>query len=381
MLIFPPKATRYSCKMLRLVVILSFVITAAVFGQTPDTLYPVETNTTSGYKCGYIDRDGKLAIEPKYYAAREFKEGLAFVKIDRLSDLWACINIKDEIIFTIYTDYFIEDFSDGYAVAVNDYGHYYLDKNGNKVFDKYFSFAGSFHDRLAIVTLNHHQNYKDFVINKDGKIVLDTLYDIISDFNNGYAKIQKNNLRGIINTNFNVTYLDTSIHFAFTVNENRNIVSNFIPVKIRNKVGYIDLNGNIKINPVFERGNDFYEGLASVCLGGKWGFIDTTWKFVIEPQFDYAGCFSEGLAPVNTEFSINGSFNAFINKSGKVVIQDTSKYQVKYFKDFFRTNSIFFPYPFKNGVCKYLSSVWGSIYYRYVRSDGKFIWVRDLFDE
>lgn len=371
---------RYCCKMLRLVVILSFVITAAVFAQSPDTLYPVNVYVKDKLMYGYINREGEIVIQPKYYRATDFSDGLAIVEIDRLSDLWACINTKDEILFTINSDYFFRGFSEDYATAVNNDGFFYIDKNGNKVFNRTFFYANSFHDGLAVVKLNH-QNTNHSVINKDGKIVLDSLFDFISVFNNGYAKIQTKNQRGIIDTNFDVTYLDTSIHFAFTVNENRNIVSNFIPVKIKNKVGYIDLNGNIKINPVFERGNDFYEGLASVCLGGKWGFIDTTWKFVIEPQFSNAGCFSEGLAPVHTEYSINGSFNSFIDKSGKVVIQDSTRYQSKFFPDRFTRNEMFWPKPFKNGICNYSSNVTFTVFERYVRSDGKFIWVRDLLDE
>jgi len=141
------------------------------------------------------------------------------------------------------------------------------------------------------------------------------------------------------------------------------------------------LKGNVVINPIFEHGNDFYEGLASVSLGGKWGFIDTTWKFVIEPKFSNAGCFCEGLAPVHTEYSINGSFNSFIDKTGKVVIQDSTKYQSKFFADRFTRNEMFWPKPFKNGICNYSSNISFTVFERYVRSDGKFIWVRDLLDE
>lgn len=380
MLVFPPKAMRCSCKMLRLVVILSFVITAAVFAQSADTLYPVNVYVKDKLMYGYINRDGEIVIQPKYYRATDFNNGLAIVEIDRLSDLWACINTNDEILFTIKADYFIEGFSEGFAVTSYKNDYFFIDRNGNNVFNKTFYYANNFHNGFAVVKLNS-QNRNISVINKKGEIVLDSLYNFISDFNNGYAKIQINNQRGIIDTNFNVSYLDTSIHFAFTVNENRNIVSNFIPVKINNKVGYIDLNGNIKINPVFERGNDFYEGLASVSLGGKWGFIDTTWKFVIEPKFSNAGCFSEGLAPVHTEYSINGSFNSFINKTGKVIIRDSTKYQSKFFPDRFTRNEIFWPKPFKNGICNYSSYVTLTIFERYVRSDGKFIWVKDLLDE
>jgi len=369
-----------SYKVLKKTVMLFFVVTAVGFAQSPDTLYPVNVYLKDKLLYGYINREGEIVIQPKYYRATDFSDGLAIVEIDRLSDLWACINTNDELLFTVNADYFIRGFSEGYANVDSKDGYFYIDRNGNKVFDKTFFYAHSFHNGYAIVKHNY-QNTKNSVINKKGEIVLDSLYDFTSDFNNGYAKIQTKNQRGIIDTNFNVTYLDTSIHFAFTVNENRNIVSNLIPVRINNKVGYTDLKGNIIINPIFDRGNDFYEGLASVSLGGKWGFIDTTWKFIIEPKFSNAGCFSDGLAPVHTEYSVNGSFNSFIDKTGKVVIQDSTKYQSKFFPDYYTRNEIFWPKPFKNGICNYSSNVTMTIFERYVRSDGKFIWVRDLINE
>lgn len=371
---------KFSYKVIKKALILIFVITAVVYSQSPVTLYPVNVYVKDKLLYGFVNREGEIVIQPKYYHATDFNDGLAIVEIDRLSDLWACINTDDEILFTLKADYFIEGFSEGLAVTRYKNDYFFINRNGDKVFNKSFFYAHNFHNGLSVVKLNY-QNTKNSLINREGKIVLDTLYNFISDFNNGFAKIQINNQRGIIDTNFNVTYLDTVFHFGFTVNGNRNIVSNLIPVTINSKVGYIDLKGNVIINPIFDRGNDFYEGLASVSLGGKWGFIDTTWKFVIEPQFSNAGCFSEGLAPVHTEFSINGSYNSFIDKSGKVAIQDTVKYRSKFSPDYYIKNEMFWPKPFKNGICNYSSNVFMTIFERYVRSDGKFIWVRDLLNE
>ena len=360
--------------------ILILFVLPVIYSQSQDTLYPVNVYKKDNLVYGYINREGEIVILPKYFYANVFSEGLAFVKLDRMSDLWACINTNDEILFTIKADYSIEGFAEGLAVINYKNEFSFIDRNGNKVFDKTFFKANSFYNGYAVVKLSY-QHTKNSVINKKGLVVLDSLYDFISDFNNGYAKIQTKDQRGIIDSNFNVIFWDTSYHFISTVNNNRNVVSNFIPFKANNKVGYIDLKGNVVINPIFEYGNDFYEGLASVSLGGKWGFIDTTWKFVIEPQFSNAGCFSEGLAPVNTQQSINGSFNSFIDKSGKVVIQDTVEYESKFFPDHFVKNEIFWPEPFNNGICNYSSNVFMTIFERYVRSDGKFIWVRDLLDE
>ena len=46
------------------------------------------------------------------------------------------------------------------------------------------------------------------------------------------------------------------------------------------KVGYIDKTGKMVINPQWDNGWEFSEGLAQVQLDGKWGFIDKTGKIV-----------------------------------------------------------------------------------------------------
>jgi len=100
--------------------------------------------------------------------------------------------------------------------------------------------------------------------------------------------------------------------------------------KIENcRSGFIDKSGKMVIESKFDVTFDFYEGLASVSIGGrkvspdleadleaclnhskpcnptllqrpviKYGFIDKEGKLVIEPQFYDMSIFSEGLAGV-----------------------------------------------------------------------------------
>ena len=66
------------------------------------------------------------------------------------------------------------------------------------------------------------------------------------------------------------------------------------------KYGYIDKAGKWVIQPRFDYGGDFSEGLARVVLPDNTatGYIDKTGKIVIQPQFEEGWNFSEGLAPV-----------------------------------------------------------------------------------
>lgn len=87
--------------------------------------------------------------------------------------------------------------------------------------------------------------------------------------------------------------------------------------------GFINDNGNIVVEPIFNEIGSFREGLAYVTVieekDVKAGYIDTTGKIVIkakyQPSYDKSRDFSEGLAAVR----IDGKFG-FINTQGELVI-------------------------------------------------------------
>lgn len=66
-------------------------------------------------------------------------------------------------------------------------------------------------------------------------------------------------------------------------------------------VGYINKTGHCAIEPRFEAGSDFSDGVAAVSLNGLWGYIDKSGKLAIQPQFKEAGPFSRGIALAQVE--------------------------------------------------------------------------------
>ena len=67
-----------------------------------------------------------------------------------------------------------------------------------------------------------------------------------------------------------------------------------------NKFGFIDENGIMVIEPLFNRVGDFKNGMARVkedAPEGKWGFIDNTGSLVIQFLFDEAEDFEEVAPP------------------------------------------------------------------------------------
>jgi hypothetical protein len=78
-------------------------------------------------------------------------------------------------------------------------------------------------------------------------------------------------------------------------------VRELIPEKCHNRWGYVDREGHVKIDYVFNEVGRFSDGLAMARIGGRFGYIDTTGKFVIPELFTEAGSFSEGFASVNLD--------------------------------------------------------------------------------
>lgn len=127
--------------------------------------------------------------------------------------------------------------------------------------------------------------------------------------------------------------------------------SNLLIYKVGSKYGYINKEGKIVINPIYDFATNFSDGLAAVKVQGKWGYIDKNGKFVIEPKFAtkidditfryllfseipefiylqskfFDFIFSDGIAVVSTENKYG-----YINKKGKFIIEPQFDYATKF---------------------------------------------------
>lgn len=117
-----------------IVVILTLFITSGIYSQSPDTLYPVKVYTQDGYKYGYINNQGNLNIKPQFAFAKDFSEGLAFVKNDSSSQ-WFCINTSGKVEFEL-TAIFVIDFSNGVAKYIDTKNErHFIDHLGKIIYD------------------------------------------------------------------------------------------------------------------------------------------------------------------------------------------------------------------------------------------------------
>ncbi len=242
-----------------------------------DHWFPVYVNG----KAGFIDRSGKIVLEPKYDGASYFSEGLARVSVGR---------------DTIITDGFSQGF---------------IDESGKLVIKPSWDVVSHFSEGLAAVgydqtkqkfelkgrilyTSASHPWYRWGFINRKGEMVIEPKFSDVSEFRDGIAAAG-------------------------------------IPIMSEWKMGFINTQGEWVIPPKFDHTNQFSEGLARVFLKGKYGYINRAGKLMIPPIYSSAMDFSEGLAcvqvggdvvkPTGSSVIRKQGRHVFIDKTGREIIK------------------------------------------------------------
>lgn len=239
--------------------------------KEPDTeckeLYRIQV----GGKCGFINENGKLVIEPQFDNAYWFfGDSVCFVQVGERKGL---INTNGE--------YIVE-----------------LDTSVNWIY--------RFQNNVAIFRAN---NGKMGIISKSGEIVLPAIYkDFSRDGDNGFIVMDTLEKMGYIDNqgDFIVPCKYDAVH---RFNEGLAMVAT------SNKCGYVDTTGTWVIDSIYDDARDFGNGLARVKNNEKWMFIDHNGKKVDKFHFD----------EILTGFSCNRAFIRkdniieLIDKNGKTI--------------------------------------------------------------
>jgi hypothetical protein len=81
------------------------------------------------------------------------------------------------------------------------------------------------------------------------------------------------------------------------------------------KAGYIDRQGRVVVEPIYESAYPFREGLGSVRVGKLWAALDVYGAVAIQPISETALVFVEGLS----EFRLNGK-DGVLDRHGNVIV-------------------------------------------------------------
>src|ERR1035437_3884839 len=190
-------------------------------------LYPVVVNG----RWGFVDKSGKLVINPQFDRAEVLAERLAAVRLGR----WGYVDVSGKVVINPQFDK-ADVFSDGLAAV---------------------KLGGGGPDPLAPFDPRPYRPFggggRYGYINPEGKYAINPQFEDAGTFAGGLAA-----------------------------------------VKLGGRWGFIDKTGKIVINPQFDEAAAFSDGLAAVKMGGRFGYTDSSGKLVINPQFERADSFSEG---------------------------------------------------------------------------------------
>ena len=235
-------------------------------GNTSPVKYPNEENIfTKDGKYGYVDKNGKTIIPPKYDGANDFSEGLASV----LSDgKWGFINRNGETVVPFTYSHEPRNFSDSLACIKNDEGYGYINHRGEIVIPCIYYSTHDFSEGLAFVQLyegsakKYIYNKSKYINHKGETVISEDYYDAGEhDFHEGLAAVCEG----------------------------------------KGTWAYINRKGETVIPYLYSNVRKFSDGLAAVMKNGKWGYINHKGKTVIPFLYDSPGDFSEGLAVVQKD--------------------------------------------------------------------------------
>jgi WG containing repeat len=277
-------------------------------------------DTYKNGKQGLINTKGKLVIDYKYDFIGLVENHRVLV---RTENHYNFADLEGNLISKIpLSD--AEDFSEELAsVQFNENGKWgYIDVKGDLKIDTLFSLAYEFKNGLAEVEIETIDTTKsvnadyivltpkfyDCTINKSGKII-DTIKYIKKKRNFPLIGSANSNTLGKLNR-FGDTIMQKKYR-AFGYPQGK-----YMWYNTGEKYGLADTTGIILIKPIYEKLEYFSKnGLAVAKRDGKFGFINSNGEIIIDFIYNDAKGFKYDLAPVK----INGKWG-FINHKGKFKI-------------------------------------------------------------
>jgi len=183
----------------------------------------------------------------------------------------------------------------------------FIDDSGYVRIEPAYSWVEPFVENLASVG----KNDKVAFINKAGQLITGFEFEDAYAFKSGYSVVVKDEHYGVINRLgkwiVNPVYQDVgefSEGLFYAENES-------------GYYGYLDENGNVAIDFLFENATDFKNGLAIVQKDGKYGIINTRAGLVSDFEYDWIEPFRTDRNPSRFK---RGELFGLIDQVGTVVV-------------------------------------------------------------
>lgn len=164
-----------------------------------EMLYPIRQDG----KWGYIDKEGKVVVKPKYDVASIAPEGdYEGYYIVGIGDKYGFMDNSGKVVIDMKYDGINFFTKDGLARVMvktprvdSSYSSYnsekwgFIDEKGDYVVEPQYGYAGDFHEGMAAVGTGEYPNRKWGFIDKTGKMVIEPQYIGANRFTDGVAVV------------------------------------------------------------------------------------------------------------------------------------------------------------------------------------------------
>lgn len=298
-------------------------------------------------KTGLIDyNNGKIVTDTSDIEINGFRNGLADFKKDKK---WGFVNNKFEIVIPpVFTT--VLNFNDnGLARASNEQHSGFINQKGEWVykFDKsIMTYHMPFYEDYAVVKSN---SGKFGFINRKGKLKVDTIYNRLSNYFDGYAIAMKNLTWGFLkkrkwiplpdyeeikygannlflakkNGKWGIIDVKNKIVIPFVFDE-LSADHSFLYFKKQNKWGVMNYSFKTIIEPQYEQIQGYGYDLFTVKKNRKWGFVNINNEVIIPFIFDSALIFTpygRSIVGVNAKYELIDSQGHFLSTKGWIEFQ------------------------------------------------------------
>lgn len=317
----------------------------AVFAQTE-----ANDSTVNGRKLyGYLDHDGKVAIEPVYASASGFSDGLAWVS--KPDSTLVAIDKNGTVKLRLPQAVSAIVFINGYAVWLDVCNNVFvIDKNGNNIelpkniesisqyIDKYFFAKTDEGNKLFTIKDNIvsevetlaqyelsesrytgndvfivHSGDNYGLINIKGEYVVNPQYPKMSSFKNLYAFKNGKDKIGLLNKKGEEVIPAKFKDLKWTPTDSKYIIAS----TNGSRYNVYDMKGEVVGNGKYDDINSISPTLFAVKKDGKYGILDaTTGELCCTPQFSQISNIG------NIIFAGAGDSYAVINKEGKILSEE-----------------------------------------------------------
>jgi WG repeat protein len=304
-------------------VILALLFTACGRQQTSEQasganpLFPAPLGTV----WGFIDNRGKTVIAPRFEAAQPFSEDLAAVKRE---GRWGYIDRNgSEVIPIRYRT--AQNFRNGVAIVdtgLPDHPFGLIDKSGAWVTQPLFRSLSAADGPDGLLLGQKEPAEGIGFYDRSGNLVLGP-YFLGFPFAQGRARVKTGARAG--SDDWLIDASGTFLPKKPLVLDGIRFSEGLIAIRQDRKLGYMDLDGNIAVEPRYDQGGEFAEGLAAVQLEGHWTFIDKSGAVIAEfpAGIAFAEPLSDGLSLVSADRDQSGRKFGYVDRNGHWAIKPT----------------------------------------------------------